>query len=56
VRKITVTYCIRGNVNVPMIRLRGKWLALAGFKEGTFVRIEVVEGRLTLTAAEAEAT
>jgi hypothetical protein len=56
VRKVTVTYSFRNNVSVPMIRLRGKWLALAGFKEGTFVRIEVVEGQLTLIAAKAEAT
>lgn len=37
-----------------MIRLRGKWLALAGFEEGSVVCIEIVKGRLILTAAEVE--
>jgi len=51
-RKTTVTYCFRDNASVPMIRLRGKWLKPAGFEEGTLVRIEVAEGRLTLTVPE----
>lgn len=55
-RKTTVTYSFRDNASTPMIRLRGKWLALAGFREGQLVRVEVADGRLTLTVAEVDAT
>ena len=49
-RKITVTYGFQDNASVPMIRLRGKWLKLAGFEEGTLVQVDVAGGRLVLTA------
>lgn len=32
-----------------MIRLRGRWLKRAGFREGDAVKVEVAEGRLVLT-------
>jgi hypothetical protein len=32
-----------------MIRLRGRWLMRAGFREGDALRVEVEEGRLVLT-------
>jgi Toxin SymE, type I toxin-antitoxin system len=51
-RKVTVTYSLQESGYVPMIRLRGKWLQLAGFEEGTPVQIEVAAGRMTLTVAE----
>lgn len=51
-RKVTVTYSFRERDSVPMIRLRGKWLQLAGFEEGMLVQVEVASGRVTLTVAE----
>ena len=48
-RKITVTSYFDTRVSVPMIRLRGRWLLSAGFREGDALRIEVEEGRLVLT-------
>ena len=48
-RKVTVTYSIRECGSVPMIRLRGKWLGLAGFQEGKCVQVTVAAGKLTLT-------
>ena len=48
-RKTTVTSCFDASVSVPMIRLRGRWLMLAGFREGDALQIEVKEGRLVLT-------
>jgi Toxin SymE, type I toxin-antitoxin system len=52
-RKATVTYYFGGDPCVPMIRLRGRWLKMAGFDKGTPFRIDVTQGRLTLTAVEA---
>jgi hypothetical protein len=48
-RRITVTSYFDSRVSVPMIRLRGRWLMRAGFREGDALRIEVEEGRLVLT-------
>lgn len=48
-RKATVTSYFDARASVPMIRLRGRWLMLAGFREGDALRIEVEEGRLILT-------
>ena len=48
-RKTTVTSYFDTRVSAPMIRLRGRWLMLAGFREGDALRIEVEEGRLILT-------
>jgi hypothetical protein len=52
-RKATVTYYFGGDPCVPMIRLWGRWLKIAGFDKGTPFRIDVTQGRLTLTAVEA---
>lgn len=48
-RKATVTSYFDTRVSVPMIRLRGRWLMRAGFREGDALRIEVQDGRLILT-------
>ena len=48
-RKATVTSYFDARASVPMIRLRGRWLLRAGFREGDPLRIEVGEGRLFLT-------
>jgi Toxin SymE, type I toxin-antitoxin system len=43
---------------VPMLRLRGKWLAELGFEAGVKVAVETAPGRLVITPAptpEAEA-
>jgi hypothetical protein len=38
----------RPRIDVPYVRLRGRWLARAGFTIGRHVRIEVGEARLTI--------
>jgi hypothetical protein len=48
-RKATVTSYFDARVTVPMIRLRGRWLKRAGFREGDALRIEVQEGYLVLS-------
>lgn len=48
-RKATVTSYFDARVSVPMIRLRGRWLILAGFRKGDALRIEVEDGRLILS-------
>ena len=35
-------------VEVPYLRLRGRWLKDAGFVIGRYVKVEVMEGRLTI--------
>lgn len=49
-RSVTVTYAVRERSIVPMIRLCGKWLTVAGFPEGQPVLVEVASGRIVLTA------
>ena len=51
-RKATVTSYFDARATVPMIRLRGRWLMRAGFREGDALQIEIVEGRLILTRPE----
>lgn len=51
-RKATVTSYFDARAKVPMIRLRGRWLMRAGFREGDALRVEVEEGRLVLTRAD----
>jgi len=55
-RKVTVARISQEAGSVPMIRLRGKWLKLAGFEEGRPVRIDVCLGKLTLTMADDAST
>ena len=47
-RTVTITYRLREGVTVPMIRLSGKWLDRAGFREGKRVQVQVENRRLTL--------
>lgn len=51
-RKASVTSYFDARTTVPMIRLRGRWLKRAGFREGDALRIEVQDGRLVLTRPE----
>lgn len=41
----------RPSIEVPFIRLRGRWLEAAGFEVGATVRVEVARGRLVITLA-----
>jgi len=49
-RKLTVGSAPleKPGVEVPYLRLRGRWLRDAGFAIGRNVRVEVSEGRLTI--------
>ena len=47
-RKATVTSYFDQRASVPMIRLRGRWLLRAGFREGDPLEIEIKAGRLIL--------
>jgi toxic protein SymE len=49
-RRLTVGYkpLKSPGVEVPCLRLRGRWLREAGFEIGRSVRVEVSEGRLTI--------
>jgi len=41
---------------VPMLRLRGRWLARNGFKVGARIYITVAEGRIVITATDPAAS
>ena len=49
-RRLTVGYkpLKAPGVDVPYLRLHGRWLRAAGFEVGRSVRIECSEGRLTI--------
>jgi toxic protein SymE len=49
-RRLTVGYkpLKSPGVEVPYLRLRGRWLRDAGFGVGRIVKVEVSEGRLTI--------
>jgi toxic protein SymE len=49
-RRLTVGYkpLKSPGVEVPYLRLRGRWLRDAGFEVGRGVKVEVSEGRLTI--------
>lgn len=49
-RRLTVGYkpLKSPGVEVPCLRLRGRWLRDAGFEIGRSVRVDVSEGRLTI--------
>ena len=49
-RKLTVGYrpLKSPGVDVPYLRLHGRWLRAAGFEVGRSVRVEGSEGRLTI--------
>ncbi len=48
---ITVNRCIQAARLVPMIRLRGDWLAREGFASGQKLAMDVLLGTLSLTPA-----
>ena len=54
-RSITVGRCWQAKGMVPMIRLRGQWLAAAGFKEGTRLRVVLAGGALVLVPEDIRA-
>ena len=59
-RRATVTYTTRWGTatylegrtprTTPMLRLRGEWLADAGFSEGQRFEVDVADGKLVLRA------
>ena len=53
-RRLTVSYAStdRPGVNVPYLRLCGRWLQDGGFVIGRHVRIELSEGRMTIEQVE----
>lgn len=51
-RHIRVTYAA-GEAQVPMIRMRGKWLGAAGFTTGTLITVTVSSGKLILATTGA---
>ena len=50
-RRVRVTHSGFSEGDVPMIRMRGKWLRVAGFTQGTIVTIAVSRGKLVLSAS-----
>ncbi len=53
VRRVRVTLSGLDDGDVPMIRMRGKWLGAAGFTKGTIVTVTVSSGTLILAATGA---
>ena len=55
-RRLTVSYASTDTpgVNVPYLRLRGRWLQDAGFTIGRHVKIEGSEWRMTIEACAAQ--
>ena len=53
-RRLTVGYrpLKSPGVEVPYLRLRGRWLRDAGFEIGRSVKVDVSEGRLTIEPAD----
>ena len=50
VRRLTISYfCAGAPTKKPYLRLKGKWLAQAGFKVGNQVKVEVEPDRLVIT-------
>lgn len=49
-RKLTVSYTSRhpDYFRIPSIIMKGQWLAVAGFINGTEVEVNVTEGRIAL--------
>ncbi len=45
----TLQHCGGGDVVVPMIRLRGRWLVSAGFATGDLVALRVRGGEIRIT-------
>ena len=49
VRHLTIGYCQSGSSAVSLLRLCGKWLALAEFPIGAHVEVQIAPGRLVIT-------
>ncbi|MEN9866180.1 MAG: hypothetical protein RL748_1770 [Pseudomonadota bacterium] len=54
-RFLTVALAPEAAPSTPWLRLRGKWLAQAGFPQSTRVRVQVELGKLIITPEEAAA-
>jgi toxic protein SymE len=54
-RFLTVALAPDATPSTPWLRLRGKWLAQAGFPQSTRVRVQVELGKLIITPEEAAA-
>lgn len=50
-RMLTVSTTMRGDDLLPMIRLRGRWLAKLGFTADARIAVSEEQGRLVLTLA-----
>jgi hypothetical protein len=48
--RTTYAACIEGAPPIPALRLRGRWLAQAGFAIGACVEIIVADGELVVRA------
>ena len=48
-RRLKISYVLHYPNCAPMIPLRGKWLAAAGFNVGDYVNVEVEAKRLIIT-------
>ena len=55
VRHLTIGYCHSGSSAVSLLRLCGKWLALAEFPIGAHVEVQIAPGRLVITPDEGAA-
>lgn len=53
-RMLTVTTLSDGRERLPMIRLRGQWLARLGFTRDARIVVSEEQGRLVLTIAREE--
>jgi len=42
----------RKHIPAPSLRLSGKWLESAGFKSSKTVQVEVLQGKMIITAVE----
>lgn len=51
-RKSTVRLARRNGKNLPMVLLRGAWLADVGFDVGTQLTVIVQDGKLTIVMSE----
>lgn len=53
-RMLTVATLPEGDERLPMIRMRGGWLARLGFEIGTRIVVSEERGRIVLTLADKE--
>lgn len=57
-KTLTVSYAMarrfRGSAGVPLIRMRGHWLAALGFQVGASYQMHIESGKIILTPATDE--